>query len=187
MKKIALVISSLFEPMAVLALIGVLGGIHAGLTGSSFILYGAIVLFGMIAPVIGFRLWYMRRRGADWDLTNRKKRLKPLLAQVAFAIFDILIISAVFRNADLALLFILFFVWITIFFLVTIKWKISGHAGTLALATGLVVKWFGPSWWPVLLLVPIVGWSRVVKHDHTIWQVVAGALYSWVLVYFFSS
>jgi len=34
----------------------------------------------------------------------------------------------------------------------------------------------GVQWLPLLLLIPAVGWSRVVLRAHTVAQVVAGAL-----------
>ena len=61
-------------------------------------------------------------------------------------------------------------------------WKISGHASVAALATGLIIQWFGWYWWPILLIVPLVAWARVVRRDHTVGQVIAGAVYSWGLI-----
>ena len=54
------------------------------------------------------------------------------------------------------------------FSLITFFWKISGHAFINALVTGYIIQWFGWSWWPVLLIVPLVSWSRVVRKDHTL-------------------
>jgi len=41
---------------------------------------------------------------------------------------------------------------------------------------------FGPAWLPLLLLVPAVGWSRVVLRDHTLGQVIAGSLFGGVVI-----
>jgi membrane-associated phospholipid phosphatase len=35
----------------------------------------------------------------------------------------------------------------------------------------------GPAWLPLVLLIPAVGWSRVVLRAHTMAQVVAGSLF----------
>jgi len=57
---------------------------------------------------------------------------------------------------------------------ITLVWKISLHmlgVGTLTAALLLV---FGPSWWSVSLLVPLVAWARLRLHRHTPYQLVGG-------------
>ena len=83
-------------------------------------------------------------------------------------------------------LFGLFVVWFLGFFLISLFWKISGHAGSIALATGLIIFWYGWNWWPALSLVLLMGWARVATKDHTVSQVVGGALYSWGLIWLWS-
>ncbi|WP_377639301.1 hypothetical protein [Oryzobacter terrae] len=62
-------------------------------------------------------------------------------------------------------------------------WKISIHAGVTAGSVGALVVVFGA--WALLLspLVALVGWARVVRHHHTITQVIVraivGALVAW--------
>lgn len=178
---IATLISTLFEPMVMFILIALLGAVHAGLRPMQFVTF-CIVLFGMVAPIVLFRMWYMRSHGADWDLSDRKKRVKPVLMQVAMTIAYTFFITWYFKNVYLTQLFVIFCVWILGFAIVTTQWKISGHASTLALATGLLILWYGWHWWPMLLVVPLVSWARVKRKDHTPMQVIVGSVYSWILL-----
>jgi membrane-associated phospholipid phosphatase len=56
-------------------------------------------------------------------------------------------------------------------------WKISGHAAAVSSAAAIFVLMLGPAWLPLLVLIPAVGWSRVILRAHTLAQVVAGSLF----------
>lgn len=66
---------------------------------------------------------------------------------------------------------------------ITLYWKISIHSWVLAGAITLFgLSFASPSWyWWLLLLVPVVIWSRVYRRRHTLWQGVAGAIFGMVL------
>lgn len=176
---IATLISHLFEPMLVLAVVSVAAGFHAGLPSTELTryLYGVFGL--MILPVLIIRWWLVvTKRVSDWDIRNRRQREKPLLILLAFTLLNLWYVLF-FGNQVLTQLFVTYIVWILGFAGVTHFWKMSGHAGVAALAAGLVISWFGWNWWPIMLFVPLVGWARLATRSHTMWQVVAGALYSW--------
>jgi membrane-associated phospholipid phosphatase len=54
--------------------------------------------------------------------------------------------------------------------------KVSIHTGGMAGLVTVLIILFGRNALPAVLLVPLVGWSRIVLGRHTIQQVVAGAL-----------
>jgi hypothetical protein len=182
MIRVATIISRVLQPMIVLVVLSVLAGIHAGLSGAAFVRY-LLVLFGfLVLPVVAVQCWLvLSGRVKDWDIHTRKERVKPLLMLLVFVGIFMGVIAG-FHNTELTRLFLTFLVWLVGFFLVTLVWKISGHASISALASGILVMWYGPGFWPVLLIVPLVGWSRVVRRDHTLMQVIVGSLYSWALV-----
>ncbi len=182
--RLATIISRVFEPLVVLAAVATLSGVKAGFVGTELVSYLTILLIAFFVPVVGFRLWFVRVKNVDWDIRDRKKRLVPLLILLAFTAI-IYPISTLWRNFVISSLFGLLFVWTVGFSVITMVWKISGHASVAAFATGLIIQWFGWGWWPVLLTVPLVGWARVARRDHTVGQVIAGALYSWGLVLLF--
>src|SRR3989344_1588008 len=149
--RFATVVSRVFEPSIVLGVILVLAGVRSGLTIVQTLLWGLV----FVAPPTILRWWAAGKRGLDWDIHDRKRRIVPLVILFVFILADMLLLRlfSVFTLADL---FFLFLVW-TLGFLVitTCVTKISGHTSCVALATGLIVSWFGWGWWPILLIVPL--------------------------------
>lgn len=138
----------------------------------------AFILTILLPLVLFFIAWKTKFIG-DWDVSDRRQRPKILWTLVIIEGISCYVLK---MTAAIPILIVL-----TGFTVITQFWKISGHAMAAALATGILITRFGIAWWPVLLIVPLVSWARVVRRDHTIWQVIAGALYSWVLVYFLTS
>src|SRR5258706_8688197 len=101
----------------------------------------------MIAPVIGLWAWFAKKEGMSWDIPDRAKRVRPLVVVLGFVLLNG-ILTLRFHVPALTQLFFLFLVWLVGFTLITTKWKISGHIGAAALATGIIVYWYGAAWWP---------------------------------------
>lgn len=178
----ATLISRFLDPMWVVPVITILGAYESGL--HNFGLWRIIVILAlvMVAPPFLLRWKFMQQKGSSgWDINNRAHRPKALGALLLFGLFNIML-SWIFGNPTLGRLFIFYELWLVGFLVISLFWKISGHAGGMALATGLIILWYGWQWWPILLLVPLMGWARVVTKDHTVGQVITGALYSWLLL-----
>jgi membrane-associated phospholipid phosphatase len=67
-------------------------------------------------------------------------------------------------------------VMIGILSLVTLFYKISFHGATISAAATVTLMVAGSSAWPIMLLVPLVGWARVRLERHTPRQVIFGSL-----------
>ncbi|MBP9813964.1 hypothetical protein KBC80_02095 [Candidatus Woesebacteria bacterium] len=180
MMRFALIVSSLFEPMLVVYVLALIGGWHAGLSEIMLQLYvGSVTLF--VGLVIGLRLYFKRKDKTNWDISNRKKRFTPLLLLTllfAFAYYGIRSVG----NTVLTSLFLLLLFWHLGFFLLTLKVKLSGHMGILTLAIGQCIAWFGVNMIPLILIIPLLAWSRVTLKRHTIQEVIIGVLYSGVIL-----
>jgi membrane-associated phospholipid phosphatase len=175
--KIATFISKIFEPMILIPLAFILYATHAGVPFAETLLLFVTVL----GPIAGYRVWMQKKQGIDWDIKDRAKRGKPFMKLIIFSI--LINIGIWILEPRLLSLCLLFLIWTIGFYFITTRYtKISGHVGGDALATGLLIQSFGWRYWPVLLIVPIVAWSRVVRKDHTLAQVIAGAVYSWFVV-----
>jgi membrane-associated phospholipid phosphatase len=69
---------------------------------------------------------------------------------------------------------------------ITRYWKISTHALGITAPLVVMVYLYGLQPVPFLVLIPLVGWSRVWLRAHTILQVVAGtALGAFSVLFFF--
>jgi len=165
--RIATIISHIFNPFFVLIPIFII------LTYQSPHGMLAFICMALVPLVFYFGAWKTKYI-SNWDVSDRKERPKILWAIVVIEAASVII----------------FHVWsltpiicaIIGFSIITHFWKMSGHAMGAAYATGLIIKLFGWGWWPILLIVPLVGWARVVTKNHTVTQVIAGAFYSWGLV-----
>lgn len=176
-RNVATIISRVFEPALTLTLTLFVGAIHLGL--SFWNTCGWLLI--LVGPIICYRLWARFRLGLDWDIKDRKRRIKPFATLLILLFIDFALVR-IWEPRFIPML-ITYIIWVSGFLVITALWtKISGHAAGNALATGFLIQWFGWDWWPILLIVPIIAWARVVRKDHTIWQVVAGATYSWLLL-----
>ena len=59
---------------------------------------------------------------------------------------------------------------------ITTVWKISIHCAVASGSVVILALSFGPLVWPAYALVVLLAWSRVTLRDHTVAQVVAGAV-----------
>jgi membrane-associated phospholipid phosphatase len=147
---------------------------QSGINGP--VLWGLAI--GMIAlPVLYFIHKLTTHEISNLDISNRKERIRPLMAMAGFILIDIIILSFL-NNTFLLQLFQLYFLWILGFLGITIFWKISGHSGVATLAWCLLLGWYGREMWPFIFIVSLVSWARVVRRDHTLLQVIAGIIYS---------
>jgi hypothetical protein len=180
----ATIISRILDPFILFTLVASIAVEKSGLTGFAFGRFLVILLAWMIfVPVIILIIAIKLRKVDSWDVGNLKER-RPVLGLLLLHQFFNIWLVHVYGTPMLFSLMILFFMWLFGFFGISLFWKISGHAGVCALATGMILYWFGFSFWPVLFLVPLVSWARVERRNHTVAQVIAGALYSWVLLGF---
>ncbi len=57
-----------------------------------------------------------------------------------------------------------------------LRWKVSVHTGAVAGAAVSLLAMAGPLALPLLVLIPLVGWTRVALRRHTLGQVIAGGM-----------
>ncbi|OGG01478.1 hypothetical protein A2Z33_00340 [Candidatus Gottesmanbacteria bacterium RBG_16_52_11] len=140
------------------------------------------LLLGLIVPVTLIRIWLIRTgRVSDWDIRKREQRLLPMALLIPLILAATLFIRAQGSWA-LTELFTVFTIWLIGFVMITGFWKISGHTAGISLIATILVKWYGTSvLLPAFAAVFLVAWSRVVRRDHTVAQVIAGASYSAIL------
>ena len=168
-KNIATVVSRIFDPFIMLAIVFVVLVSHTQVFVPAFV---SMVLGPLVLYIIAWKTKFV----SNWDMSDRRERPKILWPLV---VIEVICISVFQLSSIIPML-----AAIIGFAIITQFWKISGHAMGAALATGTIVARFGWGWWPTLLIVPLVGWARVVRKDHTIWQVIAGAAYSWIITSF---
>lgn len=176
--KVATIFSRLFDPFITIGGVSVLAVFRSGLSGWPLVIFLFGVVFATILFLFVLLHWAVKKGHlSNWDLSNRKERILPLFIAMGVLVIDV-INARFFINDFLVDLFILYIFWMMGFFLITLFWKISGHAAGTTLAAGLLIRWIGWDAWPVILSIPLVSWARIVRKDHSVAQIVAGVLYS---------
>ena len=174
--KFSAVVSAATEPMVVCMILAFVAGIRTGLSGFGLWSYVAYLL--LIFAAVGFaRLNFMKSMRTNWDVSNRRKRVRLLILLVAFALV-FFVSLLLWKNIALSRWSGFLFLWLLGFFFITLRVKISGHIAVLTLAIGNFIIWYGTPMWFLIALLPLVGWSRLVLKRHTPTEIVGGFLYS---------
>lgn len=176
--KFALIVSHILDPLWVIPAMTLLQAYKQG-----FVFTFVVMIFMLVIPLI-LRLLYMR--GRNWDISTRADRPKAIMVLLVLGLINC-IIAALWGNPSLTKLFVFYEVWMAGYLAISLFFKMSGHAGGIALATGLLIHWYGWTWWPVFFLIPIVGWARVITKNHTTFQVIAGTAYSFFLLFIYEA
>ena len=116
-------------------------------------------------------------RVTDHHVSERSQRIPVLAASLACVLVGLGVLVLIGAPPSVTAMVLALVAGIVLLGLVSLVWKISGHAAAVTSAAISFMILFGPGWWPALLLVPVVVWSRLVLGAHTPAQLIAGALF----------
>ncbi|HKS03274.1 MAG TPA: phosphatidic acid phosphatase [Arthrobacter sp.] len=174
--RVARVITEALQPPITVALLLLLSpAMEPGFPGTVW--FGAVaVLFVCVLPLAAVVLLVRLGKVTDHHVSDRKQRAPVLAMSVVSLLAGLAVLMAI--NAPYSVIVVVLAIvgGVVVLAVISLFWKISGHAGAIALTTVISVLILGAQWLPLLLLIPAVGWSRVVLRAHTVGQVVAGAL-----------
>ena len=139
-------------------------------------------LFVCVLPL--FVLLGLVRLGkvADHHVSNRKQRAPVLLMALGSVVAGLMVLAAAGAPRSVMVMVLAIVAGIIVLAAVSPFWKISGHAAAVSSAAVICVLMLGLAWLPLLLLIPAVGWSRVVLRAHTLAQVVAGSVFGGIVM-----
>ena len=140
-------------------------------------------VFGFTAQVILFISFRRKGKIVDLDASVKEERTTPFFISVGFyligfivlIIFDVNIISIAFWFCYISNTLVTIFI--------NKYWKISAHTMGAAGPIAAVTYAFGPFLLLFLLLVILVGWSRIQLKVHNFVQVTAGILFAYISTY----
>jgi membrane-associated phospholipid phosphatase len=174
--RVARVITEALQPPIAVALLLLLSpAMEPGFPGTVW--FGAVaVLFVCVLPLAAVVVLVRMGKVTDHHVSDRKQRAPVLAMSVVSLLAGLGVLMAI--NAPYSVIVVVLAIvgGVVVLAVISLFWKISGHAGAIALTTVIMVLILGVPWIPLLLLIPAVGWSRVVLRAHTVAQVVAGAL-----------
>jgi membrane-associated phospholipid phosphatase len=174
--RVARVITEALQPPITVGLLLLLSpAMEPGYPGTVW--FGAVaVLFVCVLPLAAVVLLVRLGKVTDHHVSDRRQRAPVLAMSVVSLLAGLAVLLAI--NAPYSVIVVVLAIvgGVVVLAVISLFWKISGHAGAIALTTVISVLILGVQWLPLLLLVPAVAWSRVVLRAHTVAQVVAGAL-----------
>lgn len=175
-------LTEVFQPPVVVTLVLLISPvIEPGFPGT--IGYGALAaLFVCVLPLLLLLLLVRLGKVTDHHVSNRRQRAPVLLMALGSVTAGLVVLAATQAPRSVVVTVLAIVAGIVVLAAVSPFWKISGHAAAIASSAVISVLMLGPAWLPLVLLIPAVGWSRVVLRAHTLAQVVAGSLFGAVVM-----
>ena len=142
---------------------------------------GLILFIDAIVPLIFFLTMLYHKQIKDWDIQSRAQRI-PLYLFTMICHLGGIWLAHELGKTELVSVLLVFYAIAVIFFVITLKWKISLHAGINAVLFTTINMFYGWrfSWLYVLLY--LVMWARVYQKHHSVAQVVGGAIIGFIVV-----
>jgi membrane-associated phospholipid phosphatase len=137
--------------------------------------------FVTVGPLVLLALAVCAGRVRNLDLDLRDERPWPMVMALGITVVGLTILWALGAPRLLLILLLSTLIGGTVALLITLRWKISIHAGGAAGAATVLALLYGAQALPLLLGVVLIGWSRVMLGKHTWPQVVVGAALSVVI------
>ncbi len=171
--KLAKIISNLFSP-PVLGTASIV--LFAIALRSAFVwLWTGLFLVLCVGIPSGYVAWLARTgRVSDFHIPIRSQRIKPMILMLVMCLISTIFLLRFHPPALLVGFAVLGLAIMVSLFIVTLKWKISGHATTAAAFCSICLLSFGGMAGFSFFLVPLVIWARVRLKRHTIRQTIAG-------------
>jgi membrane-associated phospholipid phosphatase len=131
----------------------------------------------VVVPPFFYVLWLVHKGMLeDIYMPRRETRTRPLSVMMLWLLVCLGLAQYWQAPAVVEALLMISLVMMGVLTIVTLFWKISFHGATISAAATVAVMMAGSWSWPIILLVPLVGWSRIRLLRHTPRQVVYGSL-----------
>jgi len=132
----------------------------------------------IVLPPLFFLFWLVHRGTLeDIYMPRRETRLRPLVVLMAWLLICLGLARYWAAPLVVELFLVSVMVLVGILSVVTLFWKISFHGASITAAATATMMMSGSHYaWPVILLVPLVGWARIRLERHTPRQVIFGSL-----------
>lgn len=177
--RIARLISNILAPATISVPMILLIAFYQARNVVSALLYALLtLLFLSVGPFVYILIGVRQGKLSDVDVSKRSERVGPFI----FGLISVCLgwFALILTHAPNALITVLIVTVISglVMMIITLWWKISLHASSMAGAATMLTVFYGAAMLPTFALLVLVSWSRVVLRRHTLAQVVAGSLLS---------
>ncbi|MEJ5869382.1 hypothetical protein WDV85_16750 [Pseudokineococcus sp. 5B2Z-1] len=174
---LARTLTDLLSPGNLLVAVQLLVGAVSGNTLIEGFAWGALAALFTAGLPYAFVLRGVRKgRYGDHHIGERRQRTKPFLFAAASVLAGLVLLTVLGAPTELLALTLAALVGLLLILVTTLVWKISVHTGVAAGVVSVASMTFSPFVVVAPLVVLAVGWSRVALRDHTVAQVVGGAV-----------
>jgi hypothetical protein len=183
-KRLAQAVSIILHPFVLAMFIYPYLPWRAGYSGAAY--WWIIAMFFTFSFLIPLAyLITLKRMGkiTDLDIKDRKQRKQHYLAFLVLCSIQFLITVLVFDSSILWAYTFAYMFNTAVNGLINMRWKISIHGASFGALIGVLCFLEGWSFLLLLLLLPILLWSRVKLEYHTPAQVITGAALGGILIY----
>jgi membrane-associated phospholipid phosphatase len=175
--QLARAISTILAPTTISVPMILLVALYQARNVAGALVYGiTTLLFLSIGPFAYILLGVRLGKLSDVDVSRRSERVGPFV----FGLFSVCLgwfaLTLMHGPALLITVLLLTAVSGLVMMIITLWWKISLHASSLACAVTMLTVLYGAIMLPTFALLVLVSWSRVVLRRHTLAQVVVGSL-----------
>lgn len=147
----------------------------------------SVLFLSVILPVAFIFLLMKKGKIANFHMKEREDRVLPFGFTLISGTFSILVVRYLNNDPMIVRMFLIFFLMALGYSVITfLKFKISGHTFVFTSAMLLLVIFLDIRFIFLLPLVFLIGWSRVYLEEHTLGEVVSGAVYGVVSFVIFS-
>ncbi len=182
--KLARIISTIFIPPSFTIIIFTLFAFHLETElVQRYITIFVALIFGFISPIVLFLYYRKKGKIIDLDASIKEERTVPMSISVIFFIVGLLMLIA-FNINIVSIAFWFCYISNTLIAIIINKnWKISAHTMGAAGPLAALFFLFGPVTLVFLVIVVLVGWSRIQLKCHSFSQVMAGGIFAFISTY----
>lgn len=180
---LSVIFTPFYLPIVGLVILFVFSNMSEYPTMAKAIILAIVYVFTILLPTIFIHLY---RRYHGWTLIElgvRERRMMPYIISIVcyFTCYYIMIIKNV--PYFIAIIVLTALVIQILCAMINVWWKVSTHMAAIGGVAGALMGFaldflFNPMWWLciVLIIAGMVGTSRMILRQHSLWQVVAGFL-----------
>jgi membrane-associated phospholipid phosphatase len=175
-------ISSAFSP-PLLAVAG-LGIAAAALSSLAAAAWAGFYLVVAVLVPVGYIAWKVQTGEiTDFHMRLREQRAKPMALMVLCSLAAWLVMAAFSAPAALTIFAGVGILQTAFLWLVSLRWKISGHSAAIAAFAVFLILLFGRGVWWSLFTIPMVSWARLRLNRHDLLQTILGACAGAAFIY----
>ncbi|MCL5795474.1 MAG: hypothetical protein M1338_03890 [Patescibacteria group bacterium] len=186
-KKIASFVSNYLLNPGVLALVILVMAVLRSRMPENTLICWLLAILVLNTAIPGLFYLFFTSHGFVFDATLQNKkvnreRLAILGIFLALITLELLILVSTGAYQPLLAVFAGGILTIVIGGAITYFWKISIHATLTTFFVAMIILLYGWNFWPVIFLIPLVFWSRIILNRHTFLQLLFGCILSLAIV-----